>query len=120
MTEFLTKRAYETPAASDGVRILVDRVWPRGIKKTELEAEWDKDVAPSRQLRQDWDHDPERWEWFQQQYRAELDAHAQDVLAEFREQIGDAKTVTLVYGAKDEHHNQALVLADWLGEKLGQ
>ena len=110
------KRAYEPPAHSDGQRVLVERLWPRGIKKTELEADaWLKDVAPSTALRKWFGHRVERWQEFQRRYRAELDANpdAWEPLLE----SGRRGTVTLVYGAHDEAHNSAVVLRDYLAER---
>lgn len=104
------KRVYEPAAKSDGKRILVDRVWPRGISKQEAAlADWVKEVAPSTELRQWFGHKPERFEEFRKRYKAELKGNA--ALEALR---GLAGTVTLVYGAKDEDHNQAVVLRDLL------
>ncbi len=107
MTVFL-KRAYETPARADGERILVDRLWPRGLAKATAQIDlWLKDVAPSTALRQWFGHDPAKWAGFGQRYRAEL--RHNPALAELRERArrGD---VTLVYSARDMQHNQAVVL----------
>ena len=96
---------------------LVDRVWPRGVSKDDLAfATWVKDVAPSAELRTWFGHDPKRWKDFQERYRAELDEHAdaaRPLLDAARK--GD---VTLLYGAKDTEHNQAVVLRDWLTERV--
>lgn len=108
------KRAYEPAAQDDGVRILVDRVWPRGVSRDQLQLDaWCKEVAPSAELRKWFGHDPAKWEEFRERYQAELDDNvpALDVL---REHIGTAKKLTLVYGAKDAQHNQAVVLRDYL------
>lgn len=109
----LLKRAYETPAPGDGFRILVDRLWPRGIAKEAAHVDlWLKEIAPSTPLRQWFAHDPARWAEFQARYRDELDRHPELVaiiLAQARE-----GTVTLVYGAKDEEHNDAVVLKAYL------
>jgi uncharacterized protein YeaO (DUF488 family) len=109
----LIKRAYEKPSPSDGVRILVDRLWPRGIKKEALHIhQWLKDVAPSTELRQWFGHDPARWTEFQHKYSAELDKNHSAL-----EPILDAakkKTVTLIYGARDTEHNDAVVLRAYL------
>ncbi|CAA2139022.1 DUF488 domain-containing protein [Hyphomicrobium sp. ghe19] len=107
------KRAYEPPAPSDGVRILVDRLWPRGVSKEKASlAEWEKDIAPSTELRKWFGHDPARWEEFQRRYRAELREHA-DILKHIRA-LAKSHTVTLVYSARDEDHNDAVVLKDVL------
>jgi uncharacterized protein YeaO (DUF488 family) len=107
------KRVYERPAADDGTRVLVDRVWPRGIKKDEAELElWLKDVAPSTELRRWFGHEPERWPEFQRRYRAELERNS-DAVSKLRE-LAKHGRLTLVYGARDTEHNQAVVLADYL------
>jgi uncharacterized protein YeaO (DUF488 family) len=111
------KRAYEPVARADGQRFLVDRVWPRGVTKDELDIDaWLKDVAPSTELRKWFGHDPNRWDEFQRRYRQELAAH-QDDLAPLLDAArrGD---VTLVYGARDPRHNQAVVLKQVLDEQL--
>ena len=106
------KRAYEPADKSDGVRVLVDRLWPRGVKKAEASiALWRKELAPSTELRKWFGHDPEKWSEFQQRYRAELKDNPG--LAEIRALVREGK-VTLIYGAKDEEHNQALVLKEVL------
>jgi uncharacterized protein YeaO (DUF488 family) len=110
------KRAYEPAAPEDGMRILVDRLWPRGISKEKASLyEWEKEIAPSTELRQWFGHDPERWTEFQRRYRAELRKHA-DILDHIRE-LAKKQTVTLVYGAHDEKHNDAVVLRDVLVEE---
>ena len=111
------KRVYEAPAPSDGVRILVERLWPRGIKKQSLEFdEWLKDVAPSTELRRWFGHDPARWKGFRDRYRAELTRSGQiDALKELT-RLSRRKTVTLVYSAADETHNQAVALKAFLDE----
>lgn len=102
------KRAYEAPAQSDGMRILVDRLWPRGLSKARAAIDhWLKEVAPSNELRQWFGHDPEKWPEFRKRYRAELKDNP--ALAELRD-LSRKGTVTLVYSAKDELHNQAVVL----------
>lgn len=103
------KRIYEPASASDGTRVLVDRLWPRGISRFDAQiASWLKDVAPSNELRRWFGHDPERWDEFRRRYRAELKGNA--ALKELRALV-KSKRVTLVYGAHDEAHNQAVVLA---------
>jgi uncharacterized protein YeaO (DUF488 family) len=107
------KRAYEPAAPDDGVRILIDRLWPRGVSKAEAALDdWMKDIAPSTKLRQWFGHDPERWPEFQRRYRAELRQHVQE-LDRIRA-LAKTQTVTLVYSAHDEEHNDAIVLKDVL------
>lgn len=108
------KRAYDAPEASDGYRVLVDRLWPRGVRKTQLHLDsWDKDIAPSPALRNWFGHDPKKWVEFKKRYKAELRGKKPAL----RELKKSAKRITLVYGAKDEAHNHALVLKEAL-EKL--
>lgn len=110
------RRAYDKPLKKDGYRILVDRLWPRGVKKeTAALDEWAKDLAPSVHLRKWWGHDPALWEEFQKKYRTEL-RHNKAVDA-FTEQHKDRKVITLIYGAKDEQHNHALVLQRYLEQQ---
>lgn len=108
------KRAYEAPDPKDGVRILVDRVWPRGVSKEAMHLDtWMKDLAPSTALRKWFAHDPARWVEFQRRYFAELDANhsSWEPLAET---VKHHKQVTLIYSAKDEEHNNALALKEYL------
>ena len=113
------KRVYEVPSQDDGARILVDRLWPRGLSKEKAALTlWLKDIAPSPGLRQWFGHDPSRWQDFQQRYRAEL-AQNGTVLAHLAEQLQQGP-VTLTYAAHDIEHNHAHVLADYLGETLRQ
>ena len=106
------KRIYEPPAQSDGQRILVDRLWPRGVAKAQVRIDlWLKDVAPSADLRRWFGHKPERWAEFQKRYLAELAGNP--ALEELR-RLARGKPTTLLYGARDETHNQARVLADRL------
>jgi uncharacterized protein YeaO (DUF488 family) len=103
------KRAYEKPSREDGFRVLVDRLWPRGVRKEEAHFDlWLKDVAPSTELRKWFGHDPKRWKVFQSRYRQELKDHKDDIKL-LRDKSKEG-TVTLVYGARDEEHNGALVL----------
>lgn len=105
------KRAYEPPSEDDGRRILVDRLWPRGVSKAEAAlAEWVKELSPSTGLRKWFGHDPERWETFRRRYAAEIREHA-EVLARLRS-LARSRRVTLVYSARDEAHNDAIVLRD--------
>ena len=110
------KRAYEAPTPEDGLRVLVDRLWPRGLRKADAEIdEWAKDLAPTPALRTWWNHDPERLDEFATRYREELDGNP--AIGEFERRIADETTVTLVYAAKDERVNHARILADYLGER---
>jgi uncharacterized protein YeaO (DUF488 family) len=111
------KRAYDPAEPKDGIRILIDRLWPRGVSKAKAALDdWMKDIAPSTKLRQWFNHDPARWVEFQRRYRAELQEHSQE-LGRIRA-LAKNKTVTLVYSAHDEEHNDAAVLrAVLLGEK---
>jgi uncharacterized protein YeaO (DUF488 family) len=107
------KRVYEPAEAGDGARVLVDRVWPRGVTKEAAALTlWLKDIAPSTELRKWFGHEPERWEEFRRRYHAELEQD-QDALAELRELRGKGR-VTLLYGAHDTEHNQAVALRDYL------
>jgi len=107
------KRAYEPAETGDGVRILVDRLWPRGVSKEKAALDdWMKDIAPSTELRKWFDHDPERWAEFERRYKAELRQHAEEL--EHIRAMARTRTVTLVYGARDEEHNDAVVLKDVL------
>ena len=103
------KRVYEKPSRADGFRVLVDRLWPRGLTKERAAVQlWLKDVAPSTELRKWFGHDPARWKEFQVRYRQEL-GEKQDALKLLKEK-SQAETVTLLYGARDEVHNEATVL----------
>src|SRR5690606_3087681 len=107
------KRVYEEPEQSDGTRVLVDRVWPRGLTKDRAAIDvWLKEVAPSTELRKWFGHDPERWEEFRRRYREEL-AMREGELEKLRE-LEQAGLITLLYGARDEAHNQAVVLQEML------
>ncbi|HUK59337.1 MAG TPA: DUF488 domain-containing protein [Stellaceae bacterium] len=107
------KRAYEPASADDGTRILVDRLWPRGVRKADAAIDrWLKDLAPSHELRKWFGHDPERWQEFARRYRTEL-AHHAELLSELRA-LARTGPVTLVYAARDEAHNDAAVLRETL------
>lgn len=111
---FRTKRVYEPPTPDDGCRILVERLWPRGVTKDRAAIElWLKDISPSPQLRQWFGHDPAKWPEFQQRYRQELEQQpaAVDLLREKERRDG---TVTLVYAARDEQRNSAVLLKAFL------
>ncbi len=107
------KRAYDPPAPADGRRILVERLWPRGLTKeaAQLDA-WVKDVSPSPELRKWYAHDPEKWPEFQRRYRAELESNPSGI-AELRQAMG-AGRVTFVFAAKDPERNSATVLREYL------
>ena len=107
------KRAYEKPAKADGERILVERLWPRGVTKDQAKLDlWLKDVAPSTELRKWFGHDPDRWAEFRQRYRKELKQKA-DLIKLLKRKARDG-TITLIYAARDEEHNGALVLKQLL------
>jgi uncharacterized protein YeaO (DUF488 family) len=110
---FPIKRIYDPPSPADGARVLVDRLWPRGVSKASTALTlWLKDVAPSTELRKWFNHNPERWEEFKHRYRAEL-AHDPEPLARLRAMRKEGP-VTLLFAAHDQSHNHALVLADYL------
>jgi len=112
------KRAYEEPAAADGTRVLIDRLWPRGVTKAEAAIDhWFRDLAPSTGLRKWFGHDPARWDEFRRRYTAELAEHRQQINEILR--MAARGRVTLVYGARDEKHNDAIVLKDVLAEAAG-
>ncbi len=107
------KRVYEPAAPDDGTRILVDRLWPRGLSKADARIDlWLKAIAPSTELRQWFGHDPNRWPEFRRRYQQELAQHTAE-LDQLRVLAGQG-TVTLLYGARDEQHNDAVVLRDTL------
>lgn len=107
------KRAYEQAESEDGIRILVDRLWPRGVKKEDAAIDqWMKDVAPSTELRKWFGHDPDRWEEFRERYAVEMNGHP-DQLKQLRA-LAREGTITLVYSAHDEEHNDAVALRDFI------
>ena len=107
------KRVYEAPAASDGTRILVDRLWPRGIAKTKAKVDlWLKDIAPSDALRKRFHGHPEDWDEFRKAYAAEL-RDAGEAVQELRSHLRKGP-VTLLYAARDQEHNNAVALKQWL------
>ncbi|MDP3183046.1 MAG: DUF488 domain-containing protein [Desulfobaccales bacterium] len=107
------KRVYQEPESQDGLRILVERLWPRGLTKEQARADlWLKEVAPSPQLRTWFGHDPYKWAEFCRRYRAELEERL-DLLAFLRQKSREG-TVTLIYAARDEEHNSALALKAFL------
>ncbi|HUZ18898.1 MAG TPA: DUF488 domain-containing protein [Spirochaetia bacterium] len=111
------KRVYEEREASDGVRFLVERLWPRGIRKSDLNLDgWQKEAGPTPELRKWFSHDPEKWAEFVRRYRAELDARPDgwEPIIEAAEH----GTVTLLYSSRDSEHNNAVALRDYLNAKL--
>lgn len=113
MTQIWLRRAYDDPGSADGQRILVDRIWPRGVSKETLRLDdWMKDIAPSDALRDWFDHDPDKWDEFKTRYAKELD-DKEDAVATLRERL-EAGRVTLIFGAKDETHNNAVALKAYL------
>jgi uncharacterized protein YeaO (DUF488 family) len=111
-----TKRIYQEPGRQDGMRILVDRIWPRGVSKDEaLIDHWLKDVAPSTELRKWFSHDPQKWEKFKKKYFHELRGKGEAVEELLR--MAHKNRVTLVYGAKDQEHNNAVALKEYLEEQ---
>jgi uncharacterized protein YeaO (DUF488 family) len=106
--DVMLKRAYDHPAKTDGQRILVDRLWPRGLAKAKAQIDlWLKDVAPSTELRQWFGHDPEKWPEFKKRYRAELKSNPALSDLQARSRQGN---ITLIYAARDQLHNEAAVL----------
>jgi uncharacterized protein YeaO (DUF488 family) len=107
------KRAYEQPHKDDGLRILVDRLWPRGLTKEKARVDlWLKEIAPSTELRKWFAHDPDKWKRFRGRYGTEL-THKHDLLRVLKQKAREGP-ITLIYGARDENHNEALVLKDFL------
>lgn len=120
MNELKYKRIYETPVEADGFRVLVDKLWPRGMKKENAKIElWAKEIAPSDELRRWFSHTPERYDEFKQRYRQELSENSAS--KEFKDlcvQKLHDHNVTLLYGAKNEKYNHAVVLKEWLAEQM--
>lgn len=114
------KRIYADYEKSDGFRILVDRIWPRGIKKVDAHIDlWLKEIAPSTDLRKWFHHDPLKFEEFKKRYLAELQAEPnKNVVKKLLNLIEEKDSVTLLYGAKDPSHNQAIILASYLDDLL--
>jgi len=119
--EIVIKRVYETAEPEDGARVLVDRLWPRGVSRDEAKLDaWRKDVAPSSELRKWFDHDPERWTEFKERYFGELDDKRQAIDGLLAVAEGNDR-LCLLYAARDTEHNHALVLREYLVEHvLGQ
>lgn len=116
MMDIRIKRAYEEAANSDGPRILVDRIWPRGVAKEDADLEtWLKGLAPSTELRKWFGHDPEKWKEFQQRYLKELKKQeAAEALEELKVIVKKHRRITLVFAAKDTKHNNAVALREFL------
>jgi uncharacterized protein YeaO (DUF488 family) len=107
------KRAYERPAADDGTRVLIDRLWPRGVRKVDAAIDqWVKDIAPSTALRKWFGHDPARWQEFRTRYAAEIQEHSEQL--DRLRALAKEGPITLVFSAHDEIHNDAVVLRDFL------
>lgn len=113
------ERAYDEPEPEDGRRVLVDRIWPRGVSREELELdEWRRKVAPSDELREWFDHDPDRWDEFRRRYGEELEERP-EAWRDLFEIAREGGTLTLIYGASDREHNNAVALRDFLRERIG-
>ena len=120
MNKLKCKRIYETPAETDGFRVLVDKLWPRGMKKENAEIDlWAKEITPSNELRKWFSHIPEKYDEFKKRYRQELSENSAS--RKFKdlciEKLND-NNVTLLYAAKSEKYNHAVVLKDWLEEHM--
>lgn len=110
------KRIYEEASEDDGLRVLVDRLWPRGLSKEKARVDqWEKELAPTTELRHWFGHDPAKWEEFLERYRAEL-RDKEEALSRLRQE-GDEGVVTLLYAAKDEEHNNAVALKRYIEEE---
>lgn len=108
------KRAYEKASKEDGFRILIDRLWPRGMSKEKEHLDlWLKDIAPSTELRKEFGHDPKKWNSFIKKYSKELE-DKEDIIKQIKALERKHKTITFVYGAKDEIHNNAIALKEFL------
>lgn len=115
MTEIRLKRAYDEPARSDGPRLLVDRVWPRGVAKEKAcLAEWLKELAPSTELRKWFGHDPARWDGFREKYLQELASSDRADLRTLASYVDKHERITLVFAAKDTDHNNAVALKQFI------
>ncbi|NHO30169.1 DUF488 family protein [Acetobacter farinalis] len=111
------RRIYEAPSPEDGARVLVDRLWPRGVSKERAALDlWLKDIAPSTELRQWFGHEPARWTGFRERYRAELEANPACVAQ--LETLARKGRLTLLFGARDTEQNEAVVLAEYLQDRL--
>ncbi|GIW44326.1 MAG: hypothetical protein KatS3mg077_1608 [Candidatus Binatia bacterium] len=120
MYEIRVKRAYDPPAPTDGFRVLVDRLWPRGLKKETARIDlWLQDIAPSDRLRRWFGHDPKRFPVFRERYRRELEQNT-DALRQLLDVARSHPVVTLLYGTRDPLHNQAVVLREFVREQLAR
>lgn len=109
------KRVYEKPEKSDGFRILVDRLWPRGLTKEKAKIDlWLKEIAPSSELRKSFNHDPVKWNFFKENYKKELIENSRDLIEQIKKVEKENNTITLLYSAKDEKHNNAIALEEIL------
>lgn len=118
MSRLRTKRVFDRPERDDGYRVLVDRLWPRGVKKQDLDHdEWLKTIAPSGALRRWFGHEPDRFAGFAERYRNELEGNEE---VEHLAEIAAERPVTLLYAAKDRKHNHAQVLVDIIEGRLGK
>jgi len=112
-----TRRVYEAPGKADGLRVLVDRLWPRGRARADAAVDlWLREIAPSDALRRRFGHDPERWDAFREAYFAELEANG-GALERLREALGRRRRLTLLYAARDRQHNNAVALAEYLRDR---
>ena len=108
------KRVYETPMSDEGLRILVERLWPRGVSKERAKLDfWMKEISPSSELRKWYGHDPTKWEQFRERYWSELESNSAAV-DKLRKLIQENDRITFVYAAKDEEHNSAVVLKEFV------
>jgi len=115
VVELRIKRIYEPPSPDDGLRILIDRLWPRGLAKARAQVDfWARDLAPSTELRRWFDHREERWPEFRRRYFAELDEHA-DAVAELRSRIGDGPA-TICFASREARFNNATALQEYLAD----
>lgn len=118
MGDIRLKRIYEPPAADDGARVLVDRVWPRGRTKEQLRLDrWAREVGPSTDLRKWFGHDPARWDEFRRRYLAELEGPVQAAIIAELVAVARSGTLTIVFGARDAEHSQARVVADLVAQE---
>jgi len=116
MSEVKIKRVYDAPDGDDGTRILVDRLWPRGLTKERACVDvWLKDIAPSTELRKWFGHDPAKWEQFRERYHRELEANV-NLVSLLKEKLKGG-AVTLLFTAKDAEHNEAVALQEWLNRR---
>jgi uncharacterized protein YeaO (DUF488 family) len=113
------KRVYDSPSRGDGFRVLVDRLWPRGVKKEDAGLDlWLKEVAPSAELRKWYGHDAAKWDEFRKRYFEELKSHDKDIRGLLAEAEGGK--LTLLYAAKDEERNNAVALKEYLEKRIGK